>query len=53
MSRNVQSITEWRCLIYGLQQNVNIKYNGIQLRFHRILQNTEAETTEFTKQFTN
>ena len=22
MSRNVQSTTEWRCLIYGLQQNV-------------------------------
>ena len=28
MLRNVKNITEWRCQIYGLQQNV-IKYNGI------------------------
>ena len=30
MSRNVQSVTEWRCPIYGLQQNVT-KYNRILL----------------------
>ena len=28
MSQNLLSITEWRCRIYGLQQNVT-KYNGI------------------------
>ena len=28
MSRNVHSVTKWRCLIHGLQQNVT-KYDGI------------------------
>ena len=32
MSQNVQSITEWRCLIKGLQQNVT-KYNRILLLY--------------------
>ena len=45
MSRNVQSIMEWRCLIYGFQQKVS-KYNRIYLLHSPNVRNTEPETTE-------
>ena len=42
----IQDVTECRCLIYGMQENVT-KYNGIKLPYSPNVTDIKAATSEY------